>query len=348
MPVRLTLQQLLDSRIPQVLGACATNLPEVASYTNEAIQRLLLQAPSTGWWGTWEKAVFNVERANPYLTLPSKYARAEGFDACRVPMNIANEWWEFLEYGIGLQTDCTARSACGRFGAFDRGMVPTAYNLTSTNQLLRVYITDQRDIGRKILFSGAKDQNGNGVYQQNGLTSVDGLLLTFAYPFVTSGFIVTSFKTLVKDQTYGDVIIRQVDATTGTEVLLSRLGPDETIPQYHRYLFSGLPCGCCPCPANTSQVQVTAMCKLEFAPVKRPTDVLLIGNLPALKAEFQSIRYGEQDSAKAKQLAAVEHQQAIQYLSNELRTYTGSENLSVNVPIFGSARLEEQRIGTLV
>lgn len=348
MPVRLTVQQVLDSRAPHVLGQCATNLPEVCSYLNEAVERLLLCAPETGFWGTWARVAFNVDRATPYLTLPSKYSRAAGLDYCRTPVNISNDWHEFLEFGIGLQTECSAQSACGRFGAFDRGMFPTAYDLTATNQYIRVYLTDARDVGRKIFFTPALDQNGNGIYQQNGLTSVNGFMLTLASPFVTSSFIVTSFKEVIKDQTYGDVVVKQVDATTGAEVLLARYTPDETIPQYRRYLLSGLPCGCCTCPNNSSMVQVTAMCKLEFVPVKRPTDVPLIGNLPALKSEMEAIRFGELDSVRGQQMAISKHQQAVQLLNNELRAYTGGDNPAVNVSVFGTASLESQRIGILV
>lgn len=346
--MKLTVQQVLDSRIPHVLGQCATNLPAVCSYLNEAIQRLILAAPDTGWWGQWAKVAFNIERANPYLTLPSQFAVAAGIDVCRSPVNIANEWWEFLEYGVGLQTDCTAKNACGRFGAFDRGMVPTAYDLTATNQKLRVYITDQRDVGRKILFGKALDQNGNGIYQQNGLNSVDGAMLTFAYPFITSDFIITSFREIIKDQTYGDVVVKQVDNTSGAEVLLARLGPDETIPQYRRYLLSGMPCGCCPSPTNPVMVQVTAMCKYEFTPVKRPSDVLLFGNLPALKAEMESVRYGEQDNRTSQEMSVVKHTQAVRSMSQELAKYVGQNNPAINVAIFGSAKLEHQGIGTLV
>lgn len=348
MRVRRTLQQLLDSRIPHSLGQCATNLPEVASYVNEAIERLLLCAPETGFWGTWEKVAFNVPNATPYLTLPSKYSRAGGIDICRVPVAINNNWFEFLEFGVGLQTDCSAQSPCGRFGAFDRGMVPTAYDLTATNQYIRVYLTDPRDVGRKIMFSGALDQNGNGIYQQDGLASINGFMLVLAAPFVTSSFIVTSFKEVIKDQTYGDVVVKQVDATTGTEVLLARYTPDETVPQYRRYLLSGMPCGCCTCPNNPSMVQVTAMCKLEFVPVKRASDVLLIGNIPALKSEMEAVRYAEQDNSRSQEMALLKHSQAVRLLNQELAGYVGQDQIACNVSVFGSASLESQRVGLLM
>lgn len=346
--MKVTVQQVLDSRIPASLGQCATNLPALCGFLNEAMQRLLICAPDTGWWNTWAKVVFNVDRNDPYLTLPSIYARAAGLDVCRVPTVISNEWYEFLSFGVGLQTECTAKDHCGRFGAFDRGMVPTAYNLTSTNQYIRVYLTDPRDVGRKIMFSGALDQNGNGIYEQDGLASINGFKLTLASPFVTSGFIVTAFKNVIKDQTYGDVVVKQVDATSGTEVLLARYTPDETVPQYRRYLLSGMPCGCCTCPNNSSMVQITALCKLEFVPVKRPSDVLLIGNIPALKSEMESIRYSEQDNAKSQQFSILKHREAVKLLNQELANYTGPNEPAVNVSVFGSARLEHQRIGLLV
>jgi len=345
--VQATLQQLLDSRIPHVLGQCATNLPEVASYVNEAIQRLLLCAPDTGFWGTWRKIAFNIDRTNPYLTLPGRYVRAEGLDICNTPVAIQNEWFEFLEFGIGLQTNCTAQSICGRCAAYDRGMVPTAFDLSSSNQYIRVYVTDARDIGRRIMFTEALDQNGNGIYEQDGLASINGFKLTFTSPFVTTAFIVTSFKNVIKDETYGDIVVKQVDATTGTEVLLARYRPDETVPQYRRYLVSGLPKNCCTCPTTTT-AQLTAMCELEFTPVKRPTDILLIGNLPALKSEMESIRYSEQDSAKAQQFSILKHQEAVRLLNNELRRMVGESQPAINVSLFGNAKLEHQRIGTLV
>jgi hypothetical protein len=345
--VKVTVNDVLQSRIPHSIGKCATDLPEICSYLNEAISRLLIAAPDTGWWKTWEKVVFNVDRTTPYLTLPAKYARAAGIDICRTPVGVNNEWYEFMEYGVGLQTICTSKSPCAVMDAFDRGSVATAYDLTPTNQLIRVYLTDIRDVGRKILFTGAIDQNGNGIYEQNGLTSLNGFMLTLTTPFVTSGFIVTAFSSVTKDPTYGDVVVKQVDATTGVEVLLARYTPDEITPQYRRYLISGMPCNCCPV-TGTNTVQVTAMCKLDFKPVKRPTDVLLIGNLAALKEEMQSIKFSEQDSSKAMQFSLLKHQQAVKLLNLELASYTGPTDVAVNVSIFGSARLEHQGIGTMV
>lgn len=290
--------------------------------------------------------VFNVSRTDPYLTLPSQFARAISVDVCRTPIRINSEWYEFLEDGVGLQSPCPV--GCQLLEGYERSNVNTAYDLTESNQLIRVYLTDIRDVGKRILFSGAKDQNGNGIYQTDVTQQVMGLMLTLNVPFATSSMIVTSFNAISKDDTYGDVVIKQVDATTGAESLLSRLGPTEMNPVYRRYYLGGLPTGCCNTPGSTTTAQVVAMCKYEFAPVSRPTDFLLTGNIPALKKECQSIRHDEIDSAESKALSVLEHREAVKMLNQEIGHYTGRNQIAVNVAPFGSAALSRQRIGSLM
>ncbi len=347
--MRITLGQVAaDSRIQQVLGNCAGDLPRLASYLNEAIQRLINTAGEEGFWGGWAKVAFTVSQSDPYLTLPSQFARAINIDVCRAPIRINNEWYEFLENGIGLQSPCpNNRFGCAMMEGYERGMVSTAFDLTTTNQYLRVYITDARDAGKRVLFAGAKDQNGNGIYQTDVQHEVIGLMLEMTAPFVTSSMIVTAFSAISKDETYGDVVIKQVDATTGVESLLSRLGPSEMNPVYRRYYLRGLPTNCC-ATGTPNTVQVSAMCKYEFQPVSRPTDFLLIGNVPALKKECQSIRHDEIDSSESKALSISEHREAVKMLSQELHHYSGNNQIAVDVAPWGTARLERQSIGSLI
>lgn len=320
--MRARLSDLSQSRLPQVLGECAGNLPAIASYVNEATQRLLYQFAETGFWGAWAKVVFNVPRATPYLTLPSIFARAVNIAECRSPVRLSNEWYEFLEDGIGLQSRCA--NACNVPGVYDRGMFSTAYDLTATNQLLRIYYTDERDIGKRVLVSGALDQNGNGIYSQDGTSKVNGFWLTLENPFTTTAYIVTGFTAIAKDVTYGDVLLKQVDADTGAEVLLARYTPQETNPQYRRYLVSSGMCGCC-CsnPNDSTQIQVTAMCKYEYRPVSQPSDFLLCANIPALKLACESIRHSEMDNPAAQQMSLLKWSQATKALNDELQHQLG-------------------------
>lgn len=338
----------MQSRGPQRLGNCTGDIVRCASYVNQAMQELINLGGEDGWWGSWDRLVFNVSRTDPYITLPSKYARAISMNFCRNPVAVQNEWYETLEAGIGLRTTCDASRCDIPPSGFDRNMVCTAYDLTPTNQKLRIYLTDSRDIGKRVAFIGAKDQNGNGIYSQDVQYPVQGFYLALQQPFTTSDYIVTAFESVLKDETYGDVVLKEVDATTGAERLLARYGPREMAPQYRRYLLSNLPCGCCVDGQPVQPAQVTCMAKLEFQPVQYPTDILIIGNVPALIEYCSGIRHREMDDPTAKALAKVETQQAVSMLNTELDHYLGKIKPAIVVAPFGSARLARQRVGTLM
>ncbi len=346
--VRLTLKDFSNSRAPKALGLCTGDYPRLAEYVNEGTQRLINAGSENGWWGGWSKVVFNVSRNDPYITLPTEFARIIGADVCRMPVRIQNEWYEFLEAGIGLRTQCDGKNGCGALEMFERGVWSTAYELTSSNQLLRVYITDVRDIGKRILFENAKDQNGNGIYSQDINYPVIGFYLTLNQPFTTSTMIVTSFSGVQKDETYGDVVLKEVDATTGVERFLARYGPSDTSPQYRRYFINRAPNGCCFNGDPSTPAQITCMAKHEFRPVSRPTDHLLISNIPALIQECQCIRHEGMDDPTAAAMSVKEHREAIRLLNQELDHYLGTIQPALNIAPWGTAHLHRQRIGSMM
>jgi hypothetical protein len=342
--VRVTLADVANSRIPHSLGLCATDYPRIASYVNEAIQQLISVAGETGFWGGWAKVVFQIACGDPYITLPAEFARIVNIAVCRRGIPIFNEWYEVLEAGIGLQTPCQGKYGCGIQAAFERANVLTTVDLTASNQYIRVYITDARDIGKRIIFTGAKDSNGYGIYSTDPQNPINGFALVFDQPFTTSAFVVTAFSGVIKDVTYGDVLVKQVDATTGAEVLLARYTPTQTNPTYRRYYLQA------GCPiaqnADVQTRQVVAMAKYEYQPVVNPTDFLIIGNIPALKAKCESIRFSEIDNANSQAMALLKHRQAVKLLNQELQHY-GGDQPDVNVAVFGTAKLERQMIGSL-
>lgn len=334
------------SELPRSLGLCATNTAEISAAVNRATQRLINTA-SLGWWGCYERVYFNVNPADPYITLPRRYARLINMDVCTTPIRINNEFFEFLPGGPGLkpETLCNIPDWSGTLAGYERPSVPTAVNLTATNQLLRIYITDARDIGLKVLIRG-KDQNGLDIYSNDGTNDITGQYLTLASPFVTSAFIFSKIDSITKDITYGDIVLKQVDATTGTEVSLSRYAPGETNPIYRRYLITQLPIGCCPGQATT--VTITAIGKLEYVPVYQDTDVLVIGNIEALIQECQAMRYESMDVADSMKKAQFHHMKAIKALQNEQRHYLGEQQPAVTVNIFENAPLSRQSIGSML
>lgn len=346
--MRTTLGQLALSDFPRAVGLCDGDLPGIARAANRAQQVLINKGGETGWFGGWQKVAFQVTRCFPYITLPRALARVINMDVCRFPIRIQNEFYEFLEAGIGLQDFTLCRDWCGALEGYERGVWPTMVDLTPTNQFLRLYTTDARDVGKRVLFGPALDQNSNNIYSQDGANSVNGFYMTLGPSMVTNPFIVTNIGGIQKDATYGDVLLTQVDATSGAEVVLSRYAPDETTPAYRRYFIKRLPCGCEPIPAQSPCiapltvppfVTVTAMAKLEFIPANRATDFLIIGNIPALIEQAKANRYSDMDTAQAQQMAEVNGARAIKYLNDELRHYLGELQPAVNVAPFGTAHL---------
>ncbi len=312
--------------IPATLGFCRDDLPRIAEYVNLATQKLINTAGDSGWWGCYHKILFSVNRDDPYITLPAMYSGLIGLAPCR-PMPIRNQFYEFLDESSGFLPNPNGSSCqsdfCGTGAAYDRANVSTFVDLTPTGQYLRTYITDARDVGSKILVSGATDQNGIRIYSTDVNEQVDGILLVLQTPFTTSSSIITSFQTIGKSVTYGDVLLKSVDAATGDEVLLSRYTASETNPAYRRYYLRSLPQGCCNA-ATPGNVLVSALAKVEYAPIYNSTDYCLIGNLPALKAECESIRYSLVDNAFSQQMSVTKHLLAVRELNNELRHYNGT------------------------
>ena len=344
---RLTFYDIRNSRIPDSIGSMSGDTPRLLSVVNEAIQRLILAGGNEGWWGGWSKMVFNVLPAtDPYITTPKEVARIESLDVCNSPVRIQNEFYEFMEFGRGLQSPgcgCSGRSTssshCSTMQTYDRGQYPTMRDLTPGTKV-RVYVSNASDAAsfRRIFFK-ANDNNDNPIYDLDNGIQVNGFFLTFATPFVDSTYVLNSLIRVQKEETLGPVSLYEVDQTTGVETLLSTFAPSETNPAYRRYFIKGLPCQC-NCSTTPGTVQVTAMCKLDFVPVTSDTDPLIINNLPAIKHECLAVRYGEMDSESNQKLAASHHTLAIRLLNQELIHFLGKEQPAMQVKPWGNATLQ--------
>jgi hypothetical protein len=350
----LRLKDVRQSRIPETVGCCQSDNGKLIEYVNEAQQRLLFKGGEVGWWGSWMKVVFNVDsQLDPFITLPRSIARLINMDVCRRPVRIQNEFYEFLEAGVGLQplTNCggstVAQHGCNLLETYDRGLFPTFSDLVPPNKRLRFYITDQADVGRRVLVQGT-DQNGTTIYSLDGTNEVTGIFVGLTTPFADTPFDITTLTGLQKDFTVGQVKVFEVDMATGTQRLILTMEPTEEVAAYRRYFLNGLPRNCCdPNNPAVTTVQVTAMAKLAFIPVQVDTDYLIIQNLPALKEGCQSVRFGEMDDSLSAGQTGVHMTRALNLLNGELRHHLGKEMPAINFAPFGTAKLSLQRIGSL-
>lgn len=345
MPERLRLYDVrLDNRFNRAIGVCQDNIPVIAQYVNAAQRRLLYaaEASNESWQGTWAEIAFELSREEPYVTLPREIARIEGATVCDHPIAVENQFVQYLQFGNG-------RLRKGRRGhsylqAVAKNNAVTFRNLSDAPQYLRMYISDERDIAKRVLLQG-KDGNEVTIYSTDGLIEVTGIFVPLDSPFATSTTTFSTISGIQKDVTYGEVQFYQVDPDTGDEVLLLTMQPSETVASYRRYFFNQLPCGCC--PEDGSAVQISALAKLELIPVSVDTDYLLIPNLEAIIHEAKAIYYSESDSPNAKMMEQSEHKQAIRLLNGQLGHVNGVDYPAVNFAPFGGAKLERVGIGMI-
>ncbi len=344
MPSRPRLIDARSSGLPQAVGLCATDITSIAAVVNEAQQRLILDptSPDEGWFGSWAKMAFTVSRANATIVTPSEVARIILLDLCRRPVQIRNQFFEYLTYGIGLQPQSCGVNGCSALAAFERETVTTFNPLLPTPQYVRIY-PGASDVGRSVLISG-KDQNGLVIYFIDPLTrsAGNGEAIVLESPFSTSTNQFSEISGVQKEKTFSETQFFQVDPITGAETPLLVMGPGETTAQYRTYYVSGVPSNCCNTPGGA--VQVLGLCKLDFIPATCDSDYLCIQNIPALIEEVQSVRLGRMESAAAQQLSVAKHINALRLLNGQLDHLLGRERPALQRRLFGSDALRLQPV----
>lgn len=352
---RLRLYDLRTSRLPSVIGKCAGDITSIAGYVNSAQRRLLYakEAGDEGWWGTWAEIAFNVSRTDPYWTAPREVARLQAVNICERPYPIQNQFYEYLDFGNGRLPKHFIHCHPQATEVFTRNTVPTFVDLSNPPQILRVFWTDPVDIdgGTRVLLQGT-DQNDTPIWTQDGFNQVQGEFVTAQAPFGSPAALFNTLTGIQKDQTHGQVRVYQVDPTTGAQVLLVTMQPDETTANYRRYFFSNLPATCCfttTTPVVLPQtLTLTGIVKLELMPVFVDTDYCLIQNLEALIEECSAVRYSEIDTEEAKKMAAERHLQAVRLLMGELAHYLGIDDPAVEFAPFGAAHLSKIKVGSMI
>ncbi len=333
------------SRLPGVVGACEADILKIAQAVNGAQRRLIMakEVCDEGWWGSFAEMVFQVDPANPYITTPREVARIEAMTVCDSPVPVQNQFYEYLQFGNGtLPQTCGWNGACGITQSYTKNNVPTFTDLTNAPQLLRAYIGNPADVGRRAMISGV-DSNGIPISSQDGYNRVQGQFAIFESPFVTWPQQFNSITGIQKDITSEQVSFYQVDPTSGVETLLLTMQPGEETAWYRRYYLGDLPRHCCNSSSGT--VQVKAIVKLEPIDVAVDTDFLVLTNREAIIEEAASIRYSEMDTPTAKQMSRERHNMAIGLLNGELTHYLGTNSPAIQFKPFGSASLRKAAVG---
>jgi len=354
--MRAIVQDAIDFGIPGAIGACATD-SRFYRVLNEGIQRLLFKGK---WWGTVQRYRFCVTDGE--ITLPKQIAAIEAAMVSGFPVAVRDMWYEFLENGFGLRQAALnpAGGNCRVWGTNEciyRGRYPTFSNIVGTDKLLTVMCDRSSDVGKQVLFLGY-DQNNNWIRtMQNGAVA-DGEVVTLAQ---TPGVQSVNYFTAVTDiqppnNLDGQWWLYEYSAlcepaavfqslctpasppppVVKANRLIGHYQYDDVRPSFARYLLPGILSqgtpGCCCLTA----VDVAA--KLDFTPVKKTNDYLIIGNLPALKEICMGINNAENDPNGQNKTTIINTamQSATLLLDQELDHYLGSgRKQGMNVQYYG-------------
>ncbi len=273
--MRLTLGAARPT-IAKVIGVCADS-DRVVQYLNEAVQRLL---PRGKWKGTFQR--YRTCLSSGCITLPRHFETVEGFALCNVPGMIRNEFFEFQGTGYGILTegDCPGNTL------INRGLAVAFDEMSSKTQKVKVYADIDEEPDAYILLQGF-DQNSNWIMTQlaDG-TWIDGERVPLSTTFQISVNYFSKLTGVQKPVTNGNIRLYSYDVPSMANVnALAVYEPDETLPQYRRYLIPGLSLSGTnnQCDNDCDLHTVDLLVKMAFIPVSRDTDYLIIGNLQALK-----------------------------------------------------------------
>jgi len=260
----------------KVIGCCADS-PKVPYYLNLAVERLL---PRGKWKGTFVRYSFCT--SSGCITVPRHIETIEGFAVCGCPGIIRNEFYEFqgTSFGILSENDCPGRML------INRGLACSFDDFSSKTQKAKVYADCTEAAGAYILLLGWNELSNWIRTQLPDGTWIDGERVPLSTTFQLSVNYFTKLSAVQKPVTNGAVRLYSYDVPSGANVKsLAIYEPDETLPEYRRYLIPGLSnMGANnECNNDCDQHKVDLLVKLAFIPVSRDTDYLIIENRAALR-----------------------------------------------------------------
>jgi hypothetical protein len=332
--MRLTLADAKNSRLPSQIGACP-NDQRFLDLLNEAQERLLITGK---YWGTVQKWRFCA--SDGCVALPSQFATLEAVAVCGRPIAVRDQFYEFLENGFGIRgqnivstTQGTTNACCGGTSgvcgiseALYRGHYPTFSDIQPTGKTLQLVCDKLTDVGKPVLCLGY-DDNGNWIRTiQNGVVADGEVVLLAQAPGTIS---INNFSSVTDLQPPnnldGQWWLYEYTQSTATQRLIGQYQYFEVRPYFPRYFFPSI-ISQTPVAGVCSQVLVEALVKLDFIPVKKDTDYLIIGSLPALKEMIMALSKAEDepDAIRKVQIVSAGLSVARQILDQQLDHYLGS------------------------
>jgi hypothetical protein len=283
--------------------------------------------------GVVDRWLFRVNRTTGLVALPYTLDRLMQATVDGIPDMITSPWFEFVQYGPGLQDDYDTQGNPVRnwtLDIFDRGEmpvvtpIPDAINGVLGPWVLRVYAAVDENVGGvppEMNVQGL-DADGLIIRTTDGTNSDDytgvNMDIDFAVPYTQGTQQFTKITSVVKPVTRGYVKLTAFNGSV--EVELSNYAYNETAPSYRHYYIPRILAA----PCLNTQAVILGRCHRRFVPVSEDNDPLIISNINALSCMFIA-----QWKRTAGDYAAYEEMktQAIDILRKEAMAYLGKTKL---------------------
>lgn len=256
-------------------------------YVNDAIEEL---ANEGDWPGVVDRWHFRFNQATSLVTLPSFLERLIGVTVDDVPLEIRSPWYEFVQYGPGIQRELDADRASRRSWVsvvMDRGEICTQFPLPATGGpwTLCLRSLQQESATAQVNLQGL-DEGGNIVRtftdgtngEPGDWITGENLTLSDGTSEVCTTSLFSALTAVVKPVTNGPLVLSATDGTTTLQ--LSTYQFDEINPSYRQYFIPQL------YRQNTTDYAnrvILARCRRRFVPALSDNDTLMIGNVLALQ-----------------------------------------------------------------
>jgi hypothetical protein len=332
----LTLGQIQNSTLVNVAG-CAPTSQQFINYVNDAT-RVLMDLGS--WWGT----VFSMCGScfNGCMTWPRKVDAVLAFNVCNYPITLANYWYSYIPMEGRFAGLIQNREWCGFWNKGNHNTVlefagtqPLFYSPSPADQFDIQFTCDNAsDYGKTVTIYGL-DSNGKDVVTTRTDGSVQrGIVVTLSASNPVTGIIWSHITHATKDITAANVNVFRYNPSALFGTMCGIWGAAQITPEF---LFSRIP----GCPQNQRQFSIHALVKLGFEPVSKPSDIVPIGNLDAIKTMVQSIRKREAGDEPGGILL---EKSAIRRMNKELKTRFPHEQFVMAFRPFGDDNLNNSRV----
>lgn len=262
------------------IAGCSPTSDDFRNLVNKAVRMLMRR-------GDWPGTVVPIKTCatRGCATFPRYVEQVRKINVCNTPIATHNLYWEFLPKntfgcGSGLGAECSMTG---------QGRSPTQFDIWGDGRYVRVYITDVKDVNKRITLFGEDN---------NGQPYTETITLGAPGSYVQTQSLVRRIDRVLKDLTIGRVIMTGYYAATGSVEELATYEASETNPSLLRINLNIPGCstnGSCP-----STKMIAALVKFRFIPVIADSDLVLIENLDAVENMIQSIRCGQANDIAGK------------------------------------------------